>query len=60
MLVFHNDLTGPRDLVVSAANGTAFPTFSAPFVVVSGGGQPPRILFNQDGENPPPSLFFRR
>jgi hypothetical protein len=42
VLVFHNDLGGPRQLIVSpAAGGPSFPEQPLPFLVVPGQVQPP-------------------
>jgi hypothetical protein len=44
MLIFHNDLTGPRDLLASPSNGTAFPPISAPVLVTQPSVIPPMFL----------------
>jgi Tol biopolymer transport system component len=41
VLVFHNDRTGPRDLVAESATGTGFPPASAEMLVVKPSAVPP-------------------
>ena len=41
VLVFHNDQVGPRSLVVTAANGTAFPSVAAQMFVTQPSSVPP-------------------
>ena len=60
VLVFHNDLIGPRDLVASPADGTSFPSFGAAFTVAEAGGQPPRFIVYPALDNPPPAIVGRR
>lgn len=43
VLVFHNDLTGPRTLTVRPADGKAFPAVTAPMLVVKPSVVPPRF-----------------
>jgi Tol biopolymer transport system component len=43
VLVFHNDVTGPRELRVSPADGSAFPAVSATMLVVKPSVAPPRF-----------------
>jgi hypothetical protein len=44
MLVFHNDLTGPRDLIAAPVDGTSFPTVSSPVLVTKPSAIPPTFL----------------
>jgi hypothetical protein len=60
VLVFHNDVIGPRDLVASPADGTSFPSFGAAFSVAEAGGQPPRFIVYPALDNPPPAIVGRR
>lgn len=41
VLVFHNDVTGPRDLVAEPVSATAFPAVSTPMLVTPGSTVPP-------------------
>jgi Tol biopolymer transport system component len=43
VLIFHNDLTGLRQLVAKAADRTAFPTTTAPMLVTKPSVIPPRF-----------------
>ena len=44
MLIFHNDLTGPRDLIAAPLDGTSFPAISAPVLVTQPSVIPPTFL----------------
>jgi Tol biopolymer transport system component len=51
VLVFHNDRTGPRDLVATSVGGTPFPAVAAPILVADSPMRPPgfavlRLLMN--------------
>ena len=44
MLVFHNDLTGPRDLLASPVDGKSFPAIASPVLVTQPSVIPPTFL----------------
>jgi Tol biopolymer transport system component len=60
VLIFHNDIVGARDLVVSARNGTAFAPFGTAFAVASASSQPPRFIGVDPYGDWPPTLVMRR
>lgn len=60
VLVFHNDIVGTRDLVVSPVGSLAFPVFSVPFRVVEASSQPPRFIVQAPYDERPPTLVMRR
>jgi hypothetical protein len=59
VLVFHNDLIGPRDLVVSPVGAVTFPPISAPFLVVEAQSEPPRFEPGDPTVTRPQSFIFR-
>ena len=59
VLVFHNDLIGPRDLVVGPIGGASFPPFGTKFLVVEPLSEPPRFEPGDPSANRPPTLVFR-
>ncbi|HSL32906.1 MAG TPA: hypothetical protein VK871_04595, partial [Candidatus Limnocylindrales bacterium] len=60
VLVFHNDIVGSRDLVVSAGDGTSFAPFGTEFRVLAASSQPPRFVVGGPDADRPPTLVFRR
>jgi hypothetical protein len=60
VLVFHNDIVGFRDLVVTPGDGVSFPSFEVPFRVTEASGQPPRFVVYAALDNPPPAMVGRR
>ncbi len=60
VLVFHNDLRGPRELVADPAGGPPFPQVRAAFDVVSALAQPPRFPVERGLGDPPPVVILRR
>jgi Tol biopolymer transport system component len=44
VLIFHNDVTGPRDLLVAPADGKAFPALTSPVLVTQPSVIPPTFL----------------
>jgi Tol biopolymer transport system component len=59
VLIFHHDLVGKRDLIVTTG-GTGFPAFGAPFLVVESPSQPPRFIVQGPYSDRPPTLVMRR
>jgi Tol biopolymer transport system component len=59
VLVFHHDVEGPRDLLVSPANGTAFPPLSVSFFVSKPTSQSPRFDPASVGREPPRGFIVR-
>jgi hypothetical protein len=60
VLVFHNDLVGQRDLLVTPVASLAFPPFSAPFRVAAATSQPPRFIVQSPYDERPWTLVMRR
>ena len=59
MLVFRNDVIGPRDLVVAPAGGASFPPFGTSFLVGERTSEPPRFEPGDPAITRPQSLVFR-
>ena len=59
VLIFHHDLVGKRDLIVTTG-GTGFPAFGAPFLVVESPSQPPRFIVQGSYADRAPTLVMRR
>ena len=59
MLVFRNDVIGPRDLVVAPAGGASFPPFGTSFFVDERTSEPPRFEPGDPAITRPQSLVFR-
>ena len=59
MLVFHNDLIGRRDLVVSPARGGSFPPIGTAFLVVESSSEPPRFEPGDPTVSRPTTLILR-
>lgn len=59
VLLFHHDIEGPRDLIVSPANGTAFLPISVSFFVSKPTSHPPRFDPTSIGLEPPRGFFLR-
>lgn len=60
VLVFHNDVIGPRDLVATTVGPVAFPPISARFLVVEPPSEPPRFEPGDPSVTRPQSIIFRR
>ncbi len=59
VLVFHGDVTGRRDLVAEAVDGTSFPPVSVRMLVAPGSVTPPGFLFLRQFIDLPLMLLFR-
>ena len=59
MLIFHNDLTGRRDLIAAPIDGTSFPAVSAPVLVTKPSAIPPTFLVAPRFVDIPLVLVFR-
>jgi hypothetical protein len=59
VLVFHHDVEGPRDLLVSPVNGTAFLPIAVSFFVSKPTNTPPRFDPTNVGLEPPRGFFLR-
>lgn len=60
VLVFHNDVEGPRELVATPAGGPSFPQTTAPFDVTRPTAVPPRFDVSRVLGEPPDPFVFRR
>jgi Tol biopolymer transport system component len=59
VLVFHHDVEGPRDLIVSPADGTSFLAIAVSFFVSKPTNHPPRFDPTNVGLQPPTGFFLR-